>query len=123
MTALTASCRATAYSRCSEQHARTVQLSTDPVDPDLPQCVLPMPSTELKAAQGNAVSSDERPADATRLRMIDDLREFIVALKTRTPHAERAGEVAIAADAAALKGEALKRLAELLRPARAPPPL
>lgn len=41
------------------------------------------------------------------------LHELIAALDRRVPHVERAGEVAIARDAAALKKKALQRLAIL----------
>jgi hypothetical protein len=50
-------------------------------------------------------------------RRIDDLRELIAALEGRVPHLERAGELDIAQDAAALKREALKRIAQLERSA------
>ena len=43
------------------------------------------------------------------------LHELIEALDKRVPHVERAGEAAIARDAAALKAKALTRLAELER--------
>lgn len=45
------------------------------------------------------------------------LRELIAALDSRVPRAERAGEAAIARDAAALKAKAIARLAELEHPA------
>ena len=41
------------------------------------------------------------------------LEELISALDRRVPHVERAGEAAIARDAAALRAKAVKRLAEL----------
>ena len=43
------------------------------------------------------------------------LRELIAALDRRVPQIERAGEVDIAHDTAALKARALERLAELER--------
>lgn len=46
---------------------------------------------------------------------INILRELIEALDRRLPHMERAGEAAIARDAAALKASALQRIAELER--------
>jgi hypothetical protein len=46
----------------------------------------------------------------TRTRIIRDLRELIAGLDRRTPQVERAGEAAIARDAAALKARALKRI-------------
>jgi len=47
---------------------------------------------------------------ADRLR---ELQELIAALDRRVPQIERAGEAAIARDAAALRSQAIKRLAEL----------
>jgi hypothetical protein len=44
---------------------------------------------------------------------IEDLRELIAALDKRVPRLERAGEVEIARDAAALREDALARIAEL----------
>ena len=49
---------------------------------------------------------------ADRLR---ELQELIAALDRRVPQIERAGEAAIARDAAALRSQAMKRLAELER--------
>ena len=49
----------------------------------------------------------------TRNGRVRRLRELIAALDRRVPHVERAGEAAIARDAAMLKAKALKRLAEL----------
>ena len=51
----------------------------------------------------------------TRGELIQELRELIAALDRRVPHVERAGEVSIARDAAALKARALKRIEELER--------
>jgi hypothetical protein len=50
---------------------------------------------------------------AAREIMIRHLRELIRALDARTPHLERAGEMAIAREAATLRQKALTRLAEL----------
>ena len=50
------------------------------------------------------------PDDA---RTLDLLREFIAALDRRLPQIERAGEAAIAAEAAHLKARAAERIAEL----------
>ena len=47
--------------------------------------------------------------------LIRELQELIAALDRRLPQLSRAGEAAIARDAAALKDEALKRLTELER--------
>ncbi len=46
---------------------------------------------------------------------IRELLELIAAIDRRVPHVQRAGEAAIARDAAALRARALKRLAELER--------
>ena len=45
--------------------------------------------------------------------LIDELRELVDALDRRVPRLERAGETAIARDAARLRNEAVKRLAKL----------
>ena len=45
--------------------------------------------------------------------LVQDLRELVAALDRRVPRFERDGERAIVRDAAALKAEALKRIAEL----------
>ena len=60
-----------------------------------------------------AMTSDDDPADAGALRAIRDLEELVEALDRRVPHMERHGEVAIADDAAALKGKALARIGAL----------
>lgn len=46
-------------------------------------------------------------------KMIQRLRELILALDRRVPQVQRAGELAIASEAAALKARALERIAEL----------
>ena len=50
---------------------------------------------------------------AARRRTIGDLHEVIAALDGRLPQLERSGEASIASVAAALKAEALRRIAEL----------
>jgi hypothetical protein len=45
--------------------------------------------------------------------LIDELRELVDALDRRVPRLERAGETAIARDAARLRDEAIKRMAKL----------
>jgi hypothetical protein len=70
-------------------------------------------SVERFAAAGAAIQ-DARMA-LTRTELVGELHELIAALDRRVPHAERAGEAAIAGDAAALKVEALKRLGALER--------
>lgn len=49
----------------------------------------------------------------TALEIVRALRELIAALDRRTPYVERAGEAAIARDAASLKARALKRIEAL----------
>jgi hypothetical protein len=57
---------------------------------------------------------DETSADpGERQRMIDNLRELIVALDRRVPRLEATGEIDIASDAAKLRDKALERIAEL----------
>jgi len=51
----------------------------------------------------------------TRAQLVRELVELIAALDRRVPHVERAGEIEIARDAAALKARALKRIAQLER--------
>lgn len=46
-------------------------------------------------------------------RTLELLREFIAALDRRLPQIERAGEAAIADDAAQLKAKAAERIAEI----------
>jgi hypothetical protein len=52
--------------------------------------------------------------------IVSDLRELVAALDRRVPRLEREGEHAIARDAAALKDEALLRIAELDQPSFPP---
>lgn len=54
----------------------------------------------------------EADADAAALGR---LRELVEALDRRVPHVERAGEVGIAHDGAALRAKALEQIAELER--------
>jgi hypothetical protein len=49
----------------------------------------------------------------TRSDLVRELHELIDALDRRVPRGERAGEAAIAGDAAALKSQALKRIGQL----------
>jgi hypothetical protein len=51
----------------------------------------------------------------TAAEAVRELLELIAALDRRVPQVERAGEAAIAGDAAALKVRALKRIEELER--------
>jgi hypothetical protein len=49
----------------------------------------------------------------SRRTVVEDLRDLVAALDRRVPHLEREGEHAIARDAATLRADALKRIAEL----------
>jgi hypothetical protein len=49
----------------------------------------------------------------TRGRIVRELVELIAALDRRVPQVQRAGEAAIAREAAALKARALRRIEEL----------
>jgi hypothetical protein len=53
------------------------------------------------------------PAAANRTRALRDLRELVEALDRRLPRVERAGEAAVARDAAALREKAMKRILQL----------
>jgi hypothetical protein len=57
------------------------------------------------------MSANER--EDARQQQIRHLRELVAALDRRVPHIERAGEAAIARDAANLREKALARIAEL----------
>ena len=52
---------------------------------------------------------------AAPISILDDLRELVAALDRRVPRLDREGEGAIAGDAAALRDEAVTRIAELER--------
>lgn len=58
-----------------------------------------------------------RNAERTRARILRELHELIAALDSRVPQVQRVGEAAIARAAAALRTEALKRIAALEREA------
>lgn len=58
--------------------------------------------------------------NARNHKIVADLRELIEALDRRVPRLEREGERDIARDAAALKTEAMKRIAELEESSPAP---
>jgi hypothetical protein len=51
----------------------------------------------------------------TPAKVLRELRELIAALDRRVPQVQRAGEIAIARDAAALRARAVKRIEELER--------
>jgi hypothetical protein len=66
------------------------------------------------------VTEQERSAERVSMAMtpstaVRELMELVEALDRRVPQVERAGEAAIARDAAALKVRALKRIEELER--------
>jgi hypothetical protein len=56
---------------------------------------------------------EEPPMPLTTAELQRELRELISALDRRVPHMERAGEAVIARDAALLREQATRRLAEL----------
>jgi hypothetical protein len=82
--------------------------------PQLRRSVDPCSTRESGGFPVAAVTSNAS-GESPRLRTIRALRELIEALERRAPQVGRAGEVAIAQAAAALKTEALKRLTELER--------
>jgi hypothetical protein len=58
--------------------------------------------------------TDKKTDDGVnRTDALRQLRELIAALDLRVPHIERAGEIAIARDAAGLKQQALARIAQI----------
>ena len=62
---------------------------------------------------------DRTPEPETNTaRVIRELHELVAALDRRVPHIDRVGEVGIARAAAALRGEALRRIDELERDAK-----
>ena len=65
------------------------------------------------------MTSDQATADKERTRIVRELHELIAALDRRLPQVERVGELAIARAAAALRDEALRRIATLEREADA----
>jgi hypothetical protein len=65
------------------------------------------------------VTSEQTIANEGRTRVVRELYELIDALDRRVPHVERVGEVGIARAAAALRDEAMKRIATLEREADA----
>jgi hypothetical protein len=71
--------------------------------------------SRYRAESGDRVTRDE--PIASRPSVIDDLRDLISALDRRTPQLERKGEHDIALVAAALRAEAVQRIAELDRTA------
>jgi hypothetical protein len=59
------------------------------------------------------MTSEQITADERRTRSVRELYELIAALDRRVPQVERVGEIAISQAAAALRDEALKRIAAL----------
>ncbi len=57
----------------------------------------------------------KRVSIPSRARVVRELLELVAALDRRLPQVQRAGEAAIAREAAALKVRALKRIEELER--------
>ena len=57
--------------------------------------------------------AQKNTAEVDRACKLRHLHELIAALDRRVPRVERAGEVAIARDAAALRKKALQRIAKL----------
>ncbi len=72
-------------------------------------------SVEHVAVQGQSLR--RIPVEITG-RAVRDLRELIAALDRRVPQVQRAGEAAIAREAAGLRARALKRIEELEREQR-----
>jgi len=60
-------------------------------------------------------SSRSAPVAIASADVLRELRELIAALDRRVPQVQRAGEIAIARDAAALRKRAVKRIEELER--------
>jgi hypothetical protein len=65
------------------------------------------------------MTSEQSTADTGHTRIVRELHELIAALDRRVPQVERVGEIAIARAAAALRDEALRRIATLEREADA----
>ena len=59
------------------------------------------------------MADNSTPDTSDRALALRHLRELITALDVRVAHIERAGEIAIARDAAALRQQALDRIAQL----------
>jgi hypothetical protein len=61
------------------------------------------------------MTSEPTAANRRRTQIVSELHELIAALDRRVPHVERVGEIQIARAAAALRGEASKRIVTLER--------
>jgi len=74
------------------------------------------PHRELISSDRHArrlMAEKDTTNEAERARSLRRLRQLIAALDRRVPHIERAGEIAIAHDAAMLRKEAVARIAQL----------
>ena len=69
----------------------------------------------IRAGPPSATLMSPKNSPDDRTVMLRHLRQLIAAIDRRVPHIERAGEIAIAQDAAALREKALARIAELER--------
>jgi hypothetical protein len=65
------------------------------------------------------MTSEHTTVDMRRTQIVRELHELIAALDRRIPQVERVGEVAITRAAAALRGEASRRITTLEREADA----
>jgi hypothetical protein len=65
------------------------------------------------------VTIEQTTGNNGHTQVVRELHELIAALDRRVPHVERVGELAIARAAAALRDEALRRIATLEREADA----
>jgi hypothetical protein len=94
-----------------------VQIVVDRDDGEKSRCGQLLAVHELRRHLERRAAADGqvwgRPMAVKRTRAVRELLELIAALDRRAPHMERAGEAAIANDAAALKARALKRIEEL----------
>jgi len=76
---------------------------------------------DSSGVSANTVMERTTRGAAARTRTVRDLSELISALDRRVPQIERSGEVPIARAAAALRAEAVKRIADLEREAETGP--
>jgi hypothetical protein len=70
-------------------------------------------SADSRRGSGTKPAADLAKDTSASAAPAHQLHELIAALDRRVPHVERAGEEAIARDAAALRAKAVTRLAEL----------
>lgn len=69
----------------------------------------------LERVAGGRGPARGAPMAIATANVLRELRELIAALDRRVPQVQRAGEIAIAQDAATLRARALKRIEELER--------